>query len=140
MTKQPDQAERGGGGTVLVYSARAHEPEHEKAVHFKLGEQIAGVLGMHFGGSYDADDRDSRTTYLIPTCTLIGADLGRRLRIRSTDDLYGGLAPADFISTKAITHSLLHDKAEAPLGWSHTFGRDVQGSVLAGITVFTLKD
>lgn len=140
MTKHSGQTVQCGGGTVLVYSVRAHEPEHEKSVHFKLGERIAGVLNMQFGGSYDADVRYDCPTYLIPTCTLIGADIAHRLRIQSTDDLYGGLAPADFVPTKAITHPLLHDKAEAPSGWSHAFGREVQDSVLDGITVFTMKD
>lgn len=127
-------------GTVVVYPAREHEPEHERTVHFKLGARIADILGMDFGGLYDAARHNEGPLYIIPTCTLIGMGIARQLGIRSTDDLYGGVAPAAFVPTKAITHALLHAKACAPAGWSHAFGRDVQDSVLAGITTFTPED
>ncbi|MDS1142305.1 DUF3182 family protein [Pusillimonas sp. SM2304] len=140
MGTKPDSPGRHSPGTVIVYPARKHEPEHERTVHLKLGARIADVLGMHFGGLYDAACRYDGPLYTIPTCTLIGTDIARQLGIRSTGDLYGGVAPAAFVPTKAITHALLHADACAPAGWSHAFGRDIQDSVLAGITSFTLDD
>src|SRR5690606_36276320 len=140
MGTKPDSSGLHGSGTVVVYPARKHEPEHEKTVHFKLGARIADILGMRFGGLYDAACRYEGPLYTIPTCTQIGTDIARELRIRSTGDLYGGVAPAAFVPTKAITHALLHANACAPAGWSHAFGRGVQDSVLAGITVFTPED
>jgi hypothetical protein len=127
-------------GTVLIYSARAREPEHEKTVHFELGKRIASMLGMQFGGTYDAAAVYPRRRYFIPTETLIGMAAARQVGIRHEGDLFGGVAPHAFVPTKAITHPLVEANACAPAGWSHEFGQRVQHSVLRGVTVFTMED
>ncbi len=127
-------------GTVFVYAARAREPEHEKAVHYELGKRIAAMLGMQFGGAYDAAAARAGKHYLIPTDTLIGMAIARQVGIYRESDLFGGVAPQAFVPTKAITHPLLGVHAFAPQGWSHEFGRRVRHSVLEGITVFTMPD
>src|SRR5690606_19700775 len=110
-----------------IYPARRHEPEHESAVYLKLAERIAQVLDMRCGGVYDADARYEGALYFIPTCTLIGADIARRLGIRGEDDLYGGVAPAAFVPTKSISHPLAGPEARAPAGWSRDFSRRIEG-------------
>ncbi|MGB6104462.1 MAG: DUF3182 family protein [Pusillimonas sp.] len=127
-------------GIVLLYPARRHEPEHERAVYLKLGERIAQVLDRRWGGLYDAGIRHELPLYLIPTCTLIGADIARQLGIRSENALYGGVAPAAFVPTKSITHPLASPDAFAPEGWSHEFGLRIEDCVLNGITAFTIED
>src|SRR5262249_22680970 len=62
------------------------------------------------------------------------------LGIRSPNDLYGGVVPFLFVKTKAITHCLVDDHAEHPLGWSTTFADRVQHIVLPGYTGFSKCD
>ncbi|MGB3291299.1 MAG: DUF3182 family protein [Burkholderiaceae bacterium] len=127
-------------GTVLVYAARKAEPEHERAVHFELGKRIAGLLGAHFGGMHQAGAKHAQPVYLIPSDTLIGPELAQRLGISSEENFFGGLAPYAFVPTKAITHGLIGPEAYAPEGWSQEFSRRVRGSVLDGITAFSIGD
>ncbi len=127
-------------GTVLVYPARGNEPEHEKLVHFELGRRIAALLGMQFGGEYEAGRSYAGRLYFIPSDTLIGAELTQALGIKTEADLFGGVAPHAFIPTKAISHGLLLPEACAPVGWSHDFARLVQDAVLRGYTSFSLDD
>ncbi len=127
-------------GTVLIYPARVHEPEHERQVHFELGRRIARMLGMQFDGEYDAERSYAGRLYFLPSDTLIGTEVIQRLGIKTEDDLFGGVAPHAFMPTKAISHGLLHPEAFAPPGWSHDFGRLVQDAVLRGFTSFNLDD
>lgn len=127
-------------GTVLVYPARGHEPEHEQHVHLELGRRIAHLMGMQFGGLYEAQRHYAGRLYFLPSDTLIGSELIQRLGIKTEDDLFGGVALHAFIPTKAISHTLLHPYALAPAGWSHDFGRLVQDAVLRGYTSFSLDD
>ena len=128
------------GGAVLVYAAREHEPQHDKAVHFELGKRIARLLGLEFEGQYESAKSYSGRLYLLPSDTLIGLAAARALGIRAETDLFGGVAPHAFVPTKAITHPLLADNAYAPPGWSLNFGRRVKDAVLRGYTSFTLED
>ncbi|MEG4313492.1 DUF3182 domain-containing protein, partial [Pseudomonas sp. FIP_A4] len=38
---------------VMTYANRAREPEHERRVHAAMAEQLAGLLGLSYGGEYD---------------------------------------------------------------------------------------
>lgn len=132
--------ERTNPGTVLIYSARLSEPEHEKAVHFEMGRRIARLLGMEFGGEHGSAPRGAGRRYLIPTDTIIGQEQANRLGLSGEADLFGGIAPHAFLPTKAITHRLHNAQATAPEGWSHAFSRQVQTCVLKGITAFSVDD
>lgn len=128
------------GGTVLVYAAREHEPEHDKSVHLELGRRVARLLNLEFGGEYDHAKTYSGRVYFLPSDTIIGLEHARGLGIASEADLFGGVAPLAFIPTKAITHPLLNDDAFAPQGWSRDFSQRVKDAVLQGYTSFTLDD
>lgn len=127
-------------GEVYVLSARAREPEHEQAVHEELARRIAGLLGVRYGGRFDAARTPTEPAYLVPSDTIVGLERARQLRLASEADLFGGIVPHPFVATKAITHSILRSDGKAPAGWSCQFGTDVRDSVLAGYSAFTLDD
>ncbi|NYT38678.1 DUF3182 family protein [Allopusillimonas soli] len=136
----PAKPGRAASGVVLVYSAREREPEHEAVVHALLGQRIAALLELDFGGTHEAGRRYEGRTYLLPTETLIGDALARRLGVGSETDLFGGAAPYPFVPTKAISHALLDGNATAPQGWSKAFGSLIHGAVLRGVTAFSSED
>jgi len=76
----------------------------------------------------------------VPSDTIIGVERAERLGIRSEDDLFGAVAPFAFLPTKAISHPLGHEGAEAPPGWSRAFGERIRGSVLEGFSAFSVVD
>lgn len=129
-----------GTPLVLVYPAREHEPEHEIQVLMRLGERLAALTKAEFGGLYQQEARGRRPIYLLPTDTLIGVKLAQGLGVHRDTDLFGGVAPFPFMPTKAITHPVLGPEAATPPGWSQEFSTAVHGSVLPGISVFSLHD
>jgi len=129
-----------GEGTVLIFSVRAREPDHERTVHEALGRRIADLLGMRYGGHRQPDTDYTGRVYLIPTDTIIGVTHTRRLRLLTETDLFGGAAPYPFVPTKAITHPVLDEAAVVPEGWSTAFSARTRDAVLAGYTAFSLDD
>lgn len=139
MSKSLEGRRKPARGAVFVYAARAQEPEHERVVHFDIGRRIADLLGMAFGGYYDAQRRYPGPVYYLPTETIIGRT-ARDLHITSEKDIFGGVAPHAFVPTKAISHGLVDVAAPSPEGWSPEFTRRTADSVLRGYTCFTLAD
>ncbi|MDT3710869.1 DUF3182 family protein [Pseudomonas sp.] len=125
---------------VMTYANRAREPEHERRVHAALAEQLAGLLGLSYGGEYDPTRGHETQPYLVPSGTVIGQREAQELGLAAEDDLFGGVVPHAFVETKAITHPLVRPEAAAPLGWSREFGARVRDSVLSGYSVFSLED
>ncbi|UIP85166.1 DUF3182 family protein [Pseudomonas phenolilytica] len=125
---------------VMIYANRAREPEHERRVHAALAEQLAGLLGLSYGGEYDPTRGHETQPYLVPSGTVIGQREAQELGLAAEDDLFGGVVPHAFVETKAITHPLVRPEAAAPLGWSREFGARVRDSVLSGYSVFSLED
>ena len=78
--------------------------------------------------------------YFVPSDTLVGIELARRLGIRSEQDLFGGVVPYPFVATKTITHPIVDRATRAPDGWSPTFCDQVEDSVLYGIAAFDIAD
>lgn len=124
---------------AVLYHQRPHVPDHERMVHAELTRRLARLQRLPFGGDYDPGKHTGKT-YFVPNDTLIGADLSARLGIASEYDLFGGVAPYDFVPTKAITHGLLQPDSRAPRGWSHEFGIRVRSSVLRGYTAFSVEE
>ncbi|TIR44340.1 MAG: DUF3182 family protein, partial [Mesorhizobium sp.] len=71
--------------------------------------------------------------YFVPDDSLLASDAAR-LGINGPQDLFGGVVPWRFATTKAITHELVDDLAERPKEWSTGFGRTVAAAVLPGYT------
>ena len=127
-------------GAVVTLANRASEPRHEKDVHEQLARRLAALQGMDFVGEYDPSAQYSQQLYYVPSGTVIGVDSARELGIEDEQDLFGGVVPHAFVETKAISHPLLRPNADSPIGWSRTFAGRVEGSVLAGYSVFSLRD
>ena len=124
---------------VVAHSVRPGAPQHEVQTNKSLARWLAQILGLKFGGSYDAGKHRGRDIYLLPTQTLVGA-IARELGVSGPDDLWGGFVEHDFICTKAISHGLRSHQAHAPQGWSPLFSERVRTVVLDGLSVFALED
>ncbi|AMQ85005.1 MULTISPECIES: DUF3182 family protein [Pseudomonas] len=124
---------------VVAHSVRPGAPQHEVQTNKALARWLAQILGLKFGGSYDAEKHRGRDIYLLPTQTLVGA-MARELGVSGPDDLWGGFVEHDFICTKAISHGLRSHQAHAPQGWSPLFSERVRTVVLDGLSVFALED
>lgn len=125
---------------VVLYLNRPHAPPHERASQLAIAERLAALLGWPFAGEYDPGCRYELPLYFVPAATLLGAAQAATLGIHDARDLFGGVVPAPFVATKAITHSLLATSAYSPEGWSPAFTDLVRESVLEGFSVFTLAD
>ncbi|WP_150642928.1 DUF3182 family protein [Pseudomonas fluorescens] len=125
---------------VVAHSVRPQAPLHEVETNRALARWLAQILGLKFGGSYDAERHASRDLYLLPTQTIVGAEDARQFGIKGPEDLWGGYVEHDFICTKAITHGLLNKDAVAPEGWAPLFCERVRTVVLDGVSVFSLRD
>ncbi|MCX2897543.1 DUF3182 family protein [Pseudomonas mandelii] len=125
---------------VVAHSVRAQAPQHEVETNRALARWLAQILGLKFGGSYDASMHGGRELYLLPTQTLVGVAAARELGVKGPEDLWGGYVDYDFICTKAISHGLFSRDAYAPQGWSPLFSERVRKVVLDGLSVFSLED
>jgi hypothetical protein len=130
-------------GTVVALSLSGHEfaQRHEKATRAGIAERLASLKGFRFAGDYDADARRAAgPVYFVPSDTVVGFEAARTLGIRGEDDLFGGVVPHAFVSTKAITHPLVAEDARAPAGWSAEVSRRLGDAVLRGFSAFASAD
>lgn len=108
-----------------------------------LAKRLAGILGCGFADApcgRDAERAANSGHYFVPDITLVGRHPAASLGIRGETDLFGGVVPAGFVGTKAITHRLPRPGAPAPLEWSPRFAEGVASVVLDGFTAFTLEE
>jgi hypothetical protein len=128
-------------GTVVTYDdGDLHSPDgHETMTRARLAAGLATLKRCEFGGEYDSRTRYAPPVYFVPSRTMVGVERAARMSIRSEEDVFGGVVPADFVATKSITHPLIDDGA-APDGWSAEFATAVQPCVLRGFTAFTQDD
>src|SRR5262249_47215936 len=112
---------------------------HEAATREQIARRLARLTGFEFAGEHDPSSNWPGQRYFVPGDTLTG-ESAARLGIRGVGDLFGGVVPAAFVGTKAITHPLVSPDASAPDGWSTDFPRFVAQSVLAGYSAFTKDD
>ncbi|ABY97763.1 TPA: DUF3182 family protein [Pseudomonas putida] len=123
---------------VVLLDTRDHTPEHEHAVHLKLADGLAGLLGCpHVKPTPSATAVDGY--YYLPTETLIDARRQAARGIRSEQDLFGGLVDQPYMATKAISHPLPAG-ASFPPGWTDDFARQASDALLRGYTVFSKAD
>jgi hypothetical protein len=113
---------------------------HECVTRMKLAEKLAALQGCGFGGEYDRAAAYDGAVYYVPGRTIVGSVEAAALGIRSAHDLFGGVVPHAFVSTKSITHPLIDANARAPEGWSHDFPKAVAHAVLAGYSAFSVDD
>jgi hypothetical protein len=134
---QPSQPK----GTVIAFSAPGCEPlyAHEREAIAAVARTIATLKGFAFRQGLGNSSGNGGGLYFVPDDSLLASDAAR-LGINGPQDLFGGVVPWRFATTKAITHELVDDLAERPKEWSTGFGRTVAAAVLPGYTVFSRHD
>lgn len=123
---------------VVLLDIREHTPEHEHAVHLKLAERLAALLGIEHI-EHPATRQDAHCFYYMPTDTLIDAHQQHELPIRSDQDLFGGKVSQPYMATKAISHPLPAG-GNSPAGWTDSFARQASDALLRGYSVFSKAD
>lgn len=128
--------------TVVLLPSGSHaDPDgHERISRLCLARKIATLLAFEFGGEFDPAHDYGSPLYFIPEDTLANLDLAHGLGICDATALFGGVVPYPFVATKTITHPLFAAGAQAPRGWSHEFGVQVQDVVLPGYSAFAPAD
>ncbi|TFW05382.1 DUF3182 family protein, partial [Oxalobacteraceae bacterium OM1] len=128
-------------GVVAIHACSPRHPEgHEHLSHVELARRIAALKGYDFAGRFDPAYRYDGPVYLVPSDTLIGTATAQAFGVANEHDLFGGVAPYAFISTKAITHGLPQGHTAAPAGWSTAFSKWVDEVVLPGYSAFSHAD
>jgi hypothetical protein len=127
-------------GTVVHCSAKEVErpDSHNRLTREWIAARLARLLGYEYLGEYEATNRYPGHVYFVPGDTLLGDD-ARELGIRSERDLFGGVVPHAFLTTKTIAHPLI-EGGSSPHGWLHSFGSRLAETVLDGYTAFTRED
>lgn len=105
-----------------------------------LAKRLAEILGIGFVDADLGAPVSVASPYLVPNETLLGARAAAPLGIQSEAHLFGGVVPAGFVATKAITHRLVKPGAVAPAEWSARFAEAVASVVLDGFTAFTVAE
>jgi len=111
---------------------------HDTLTKASLAAALARLLGIghtHCLG----DERVHGRPYFVPADTLLVTDAAR-LGIRRPGDLFGGVVPFPFVTSKVITHPLFNPDAAAPVGWSRRFVEQVADVVLEGYSAFSVAD
>jgi hypothetical protein len=129
-------------GSVVFYCCdrNASMDDHDLSTKAAVAESISRLLGLEYAGQFDSRTARTGPLYVVPSHTLAGAALPRRLGIRKLTDFFGGVVPYPFVGTKAITHSLVGPEAAAPEGWAVNHAASLGDAVLPGYTAFSLAD
>ncbi|WP_369987221.1 DUF3182 family protein [Pseudomonas xanthosomatis] len=123
---------------VVLLDTREHTPEHEHAVHLKLADGLARLLGVERHDAVQPSVHGKRY-YYVPTETLFEMSGQTPPGIDDEGDLFGGLVSYPHMATKAISHPLPAG-ATSPPGWTDAFARQASDALLRGYSVFSKAD
>lgn len=143
LMAEPQALARGDrAGSVVFYRCDRHASmaNHDLSTKAAVARSIARLLGFDYAGQFNSRKSQLGPLYVVPSDTLAGPMLPRRLGIRGSSDFFGGVVPYPFVGTKAITHALIDPAAAAPEGWVHAYAAYLGDAVLPGCTVFSLAD
>ena len=129
-------------GSVVFYrcNRNASMASHDLSTKATVAKSISRLLGLEYAGQFDSRKSQVGPLYVVPSDTLAGPALPRRLGIRGPSDFFGGVVPYPFVGTKAITHGLIDPAAAAPEGWAEGYAAHLGDAVLPGYTVFSVAD
>lgn len=124
--------------TVRVVAALTHADlatgnVHDHASRAMLLTRIAALLDIAVGESVEG------ATLHVPG-DAIEVPAAAAAGIRHADQILGGVVPAAFVATKAITHGLLHADAQCPPSWSPAMAGLMGDAALTGYTAFNRED
>lgn len=133
---------------VVLYGCPnyADAGSHQCVTLAQIARKVAAVAGYAFAGAFETcgaertPEAKALPFYFVPLDTVVGLDQAARLGIQGAADLFGGVVPFAFVSTKAITHGLVAPGAAAPEGWCGGFAERTQDAVLPGFTTFSRED
>ncbi|HKW83553.1 MAG TPA: DUF3182 family protein, partial [Burkholderiaceae bacterium] len=143
LTAQPQAlASEERVGAVVFYRCdrNASMAEHDLSTKATVAKSISRLLGLEYAGQFDSRRSQLGPLYVVPSHTLNGCALARRLGIRGPSDFFGGVVPHAFVGTKAITHPLIRPTAVAPEGWVAAYAAELGDAVLPGYTAFGIED
>ncbi len=130
---------RTDGVAALVDHDRPAGNVHDRASRATLLARIAALLDQPLLDPVDAEQASAMTALLVPGDAL-EADDASAAGIFDRSDILGGVVPAMFIGTKAITHGLVDDDAARPAEWSVKMAKLMSDAALPGYTAFTHVD
>jgi hypothetical protein len=110
-------------GRVVVYLSPSGKPLHRAQQRILLEEDaktIARLMGCEFAGYYRNELAGSGPLFFVPDQTLL-LEEAETLGIRGVADLFGGIVPHPFVTTKSINHDLVSSSASRPDGWSEAY-------------------
>lgn len=136
----PESLTQRGCVVSLTADHRRFDTQHEHDTRTEVARRLAGLKGFDFCGEHDGALHYSQQLYYVPSDTLSCPYATHDLRLRNVHDLFGGVVPHTFVSTKVITHSLVDAAAQRPEGWEPRFGERVAPVVLPGFSVFAHED
>jgi hypothetical protein len=128
--------------TLYLLPAPGHigATDHSALSRLALGRRLASFLGLAFGGEHDPGaPPPAGPRYFIPADTLL-AGTAQALGIHAAHDLFGGVVPHAFLTTKTITHPVVGPEARVPEGWSRELWRYMGDAVLPGYSAFAPDD
>jgi hypothetical protein len=128
--------------TVVLHGSSSPKPvSYFVQRNQAYGRWVAKLLHGQFAGNFDPYTTYEKPIYYIPARTLVmSLEEARTLGISGQEDLMGGIVPAGYVGTKAITHGLIADEAHRPDEWSQAFTDAVKHIVLPGFSVFSKED
>lgn len=128
-----------GAVVVIPREPGRDRQRHEWVTLEHMARRIAALLGYRYVGEDVEAARASGRLYAVPEDTLLAED-AQRLGIHGSDDLFGGVVPHDFLTTKTISHPALSAARPVPDGWRHALAGHLDGAVLPGFSVFCADD
>jgi hypothetical protein len=127
------------GVSAFAEPGNAWGNEHDRASRAILLSRVAALLNITVAPPCCADVSAPGRRLLVPGEALTRS-VADRAGIRRRDQLLGGVVPAAFVGTKAITHGLLDETAVRPPLWSTRMREELGDAVLRGFTVFDAAD
>jgi hypothetical protein len=127
------------GIAPVVEASRSTTNEHDRASRQVLIERIAALLELPVLPAVEVAQAVERPLFLVPGET-IEANSDQRMSSIAPSCILGGVVPAMFIGTKAITHGLVSPNAACPPEWSPLVAELTTDCVLRGYTAFTRDD
>src|SRR5438067_12575130 len=121
-------------GRVVVYLSPTGKPlrrAHQRTLLEEDAKTIARLKSCEFAGYYRNELAGTGTLFFVPDQTLL-LEEAQTLGIHGPEDVFGGIVPHRFVTTKSISHQLVSSSAFRPDGWSEAFSTAIRDAVLCG--------
>lgn len=115
-----------------------HPTGHNHLSRLALCTKIAELRGANIASEPQQGETPGRP-YFVPAQPLTSADAAA-LGIADEGDLFGGVVPHAYMTSKCITHPLVRADAAAPAGWTPSFAEEVRSAVLPGYSCYSPDD